>query len=348
MHFSLPQATDQAVLLVGQVSGLSWSIVRQTGQRLYEQPAGPDISLLAPRLQQQWDHAANVHLGGIIMKPYSIKKVGWVCDQCPDGHQHQWEARINNRSRGSGCPQCVGRKLCRHNSLATKAPGVAKHWNYSKNSLRPDTIVANSHMEIEWKCDVCGHEWTTTPNSRVQRNAGCAQCNAGGVLLADGTKPHIKHPTFAESKHFLLAEWDYTRNEAQGTLPSNTTLSSSKKVYWLCQRCPAGQVHSWCASPNNRLSKSRHVRVGCPMCTGRLPCKCNSLQTHFPAVAAQWDCGKNVGTPNDYTMSSHYLAWWVSSERGSWQQTINDRTCGSKQAAKMARSRQQMWEDRAC
>ena len=38
-----------------------------------EQP-GPDISRLAPHLQQEWDHAANAHLGSIIIAPQSIKK----------------------------------------------------------------------------------------------------------------------------------------------------------------------------------------------------------------------------------------------------------------------------------
>ena len=314
------------MLHAGRLCPSDWSIKCQARQSSCKQPGQPDVSLLAPHLQQQWDHAANAHLGGIVIRPYSSKSVWWGCNQCPDGHLHQWQATLHSRSKGARCPQCAGRKVCQHNSLATKAPDVAKHWNYSKNSLTPNTIIANSRIRVEWSCDVCGHEWTTSPKSRVKGNHGCAQCNAGGRSLADGTKPRNKQPTFAESKHPLLAEWDHSRNEARGILPSNTTLSSHKKVYWLCQQCPAGRVHSWCALPNNRLNNSQDVQRGCPICAGKLPCQCNSLQTHFPAFAAQWDHTKNVGTPDDYTAYSHYLAWWVSPERGSWQQTINART----------------------
>ena len=33
--------------------------------------AGPDISLLSPLLQSQWDHSNNAHLGNIVIKPHS-------------------------------------------------------------------------------------------------------------------------------------------------------------------------------------------------------------------------------------------------------------------------------------
>ena len=326
------------MLHAGRLPSLSRHIVYQAGQDSCEQS---DISLLAPHLQLQWDHTANAHLGHITIRPYSNKRVWWMCDQCPDRHPHRWQATVTTRSRGTGCPQCAGKKVCQHNSLATKAPDVARLWNYSKNSLTPDTVVAHSSIGIEWKCDVCGHEWTVSPNSRVTSNHGCARCNAGGRPLADGTKPRNKHPTFAESKHPLLAEWDHNRNEAQGILPSTTSLSSRKKVYWLCQQCPAGRVHSWCVSPNRRLNKNQRVKRGCPMCAGKLPCKCNSLQALYPAVAAQWDHTKNVDTPDDYTAASGYHAWWVSSERGSWQQTIESRTCAMRRAIASAAVREQ-------
>ena len=37
------------------------------GQKV--QQKGPDISLLSPALHKEWDHAANAHLGNIVVKP---------------------------------------------------------------------------------------------------------------------------------------------------------------------------------------------------------------------------------------------------------------------------------------
>ena len=116
----------------------------------------PDISCLEPALQQQWDHAANAHLGPIDIKPHSCKKVWWICDQCPDGHLHRWEATVANKSKGKACPQCCGRKVCKHNSLATKAPSVAAQWDFEANNGTPDSVVAQSGQHVAWLCDACG------------------------------------------------------------------------------------------------------------------------------------------------------------------------------------------------
>ena len=118
------------------------------GQRVQQE--GPDSSRLNSALQQQWDHAANAHLGNIAITPGSNKKVWWICDQCPDGHLHRWETTVAPRTRGTGCPQCSGRKVCKHNCLATKAPWVAAQWDYTVNDGTPDSTVAQSNQLVGW------------------------------------------------------------------------------------------------------------------------------------------------------------------------------------------------------
>ena len=284
------------------------------------QQEGPDISRLNSALQQQWDHAANAHLGNIAITPGINKKVWWVCDQCPDGYLHSWEASVSNRSAGTGCPQCSGRKVCKHNCLATKAPWVAAQWDYTANDGTPDSTVAQSNQPVAWLCDACGHKWRAALGQRVSKNRrGCPRCAK--------SKHIIKQPTFAECRDpqviTLLAEWDHERNAPQGNFPYNITLQSSKQIFWLCFRCPLGQEHSWSARPCDR---SKPSRPGCPVCAGHATCKCNSLQALSPDIAAEWDHAKNQGQLSEYTARSHHLAWWFSPQRGSWQQSINLRT----------------------
>ena len=116
------------------------------------QQKSPDISLLDPALQKQWDHAANARLGSIVIKPMSNKKAWWMCDKCPNGHRHSWCALVFSRTDGNGCPQCSSRKVCQHNSLATKAPEVAAQWDYEKNDDTPDSVVAMSRQSLRWLC----------------------------------------------------------------------------------------------------------------------------------------------------------------------------------------------------
>ena len=291
-------------------------------QRAYGQQEGQNISRLDPALQQQWDHAANAYLGNIDIPPQSHRKVWWTCDQCPDGHLHSWEATVQNRTNGSGCPQCSGHKVCRHNSLVTKDPLVAAQWDYEANHGTPDNVVAQSNQPVGWLCEVCGHKWNATPNHRVSKKAGCPNCSK----IAKKDKKQITHPTFAECKdpevRAFLAQWDHTRNAEHGHFPDKVRLRSNKQVFWLCTNCPAGQEHSWPAKPSERLGH----KSGCPFCAGRAACKCNSLQALYPAIAAEWDHAKNQGQPSDYTARSDRLAWWCSPERGSWHQSIDSRT----------------------
>ena len=291
------------------------------------QQQDPDISRLDPALQQQWDHAANAHLGNIDIKPYSSRMVWWRCDQCPDGHLHRWEATVNNRSSGRDCPQCSGRKVCKHNSLATKAPEVAAQWDYGANDGTPDDVVAQSNTTVGWRCDICGHPWRARIDSRLSRiKTGCPKCGDA----AKGRKQ--KHPTFADCQDpqgkACLAEWDHERNPPQGNFPHNITLKSGKQVFWLCTKCPAGKEHSWAAMPNHRTG---HSKTGCPFCVGQAVCKCNSLPSLYPEIVAEWDYAKNTKQPSDYTASSTSVAWWSSPQGGSWQQRIDSRTNGVHQ-----------------
>ncbi|KAL3158562.1 hypothetical protein ABBQ38_010781 [Trebouxia sp. C0009 RCD-2024] len=100
----------------------------------------------------------------------------------------------------------------------------------------------------KWHCKVCGHKWKATPNARVGRMKGCQQC----YNISRSSKARIGHPTFTECSHPLLADWDHRRNAAQGHFPDNIRLRSQKQISWLCTKCPAGQEHSWSATPANR------------------------------------------------------------------------------------------------
>ena len=288
---------------------------------------GPDISRLDPALQQQWDHAANAHLGNINIKPHSKMKVWWRCDQCPDGRLHSWEAATYNRTNGTGCPQCNGRKVCKHNSLSTRAPLVAAQWDFEVNDGSPDSVVAQSNQPVGWLCHTCGHRWSQTPNQRLRKvKPGCPMC------AYKSRKKQIRHPMLADCQDpqckACLAEWDHERNAAQGNFPHNTRLQSGKQIFWLCTKCPAGQQHSWSAAPSDRTARSK---TGCPCCAGKAVCECNSLQALYPDIAAEWDHAKNESQLSKHTAGSSYLAWWFTPQRGSWQQRIDSRTCGVQQ-----------------
>ena len=235
--------------------------------------AEPNTSLLAGELQKQWHKKLNMHIGNVVIKPYSHRKVWWSCDQCPDGLPHIWEATINNRAYGKGCPFCSGVAICQHNTLASKAPEVAMFWDAEKNHpLSPDQLsVSSSH----WKCNTCLHKWQAPVVNKAQGNTGCPKCaKASAGRKADGTRQ--KHPTFAGANHALLEQWDHDRNGENGNFPDNTTLRSNKLIWWRCQKCPKGKVHSWQARASSWTAQTiRKKPTGCPCCVGHQLCECN-------------------------------------------------------------------------
>ncbi len=290
-------------------------------QQRHQLDSKPDISRLAEDLQGQWHEQLNRHLGHILIKPYSNRKVWWSCDQCPEGLPHIWEAHVHNRTQGSGCPFCSGVAVCQHNTLARKAPEVALFWDAKKNHpMSPDQVTVSSGMRAHWKCNACLHEWQAPVMMKVHGKTGCPKCaRANG-----GRKARQKQPTFAAAKHALLQQWDHDRNSMNGNFPSNTKLRSSKLIWWQCQECPKGNVHSWQACPVDRTSPKK--LKGCPCCAGQKVCECNSLETVCPDIAADFDVEKNGVTAAEVTSSATTEYSWLSDEPGAKKRSVNQRT----------------------
>ena len=285
-------------------------------------PNGPDIGSLSPKLKKQWDTVKNAHLEGKVVLPNSSCIVWWKCDGCPDGHPHEWEAPVSRRTVTDGCPFCKGRRVCAHSSLATVAPDVAASWVDDDNIGTPKDYTANSMHKAQWQCLSCAGQWSTTIQMRVGRQSGCPHCyNLRRGRKKDGTQ-RTSHSSLAESNHPGMSEWDSAANDAESLFPDEIKLRSSRLVNWVCRKCPMGCLHRFQSSPNLHLYRGS----GCPICTGKKACKCNSLQSLFPDISLEWDSVRNHGQPSDYTSKSNVVVWWKSKARGSWQQAIDTRT----------------------
>ena len=61
-----------------------------------------DLQTINPLLAQEWDYEKNNGLIPSDVMPNSGKKVWWKCTQ-----GHEWQAIIQSRNRGNGCPECA-------------------------------------------------------------------------------------------------------------------------------------------------------------------------------------------------------------------------------------------------
>ncbi|KAL3150096.1 hypothetical protein ABBQ38_013437 [Trebouxia sp. C0009 RCD-2024] len=179
----------------------------------------------------------------------------------------------------------------------------------------PEQVLAGSKTRAEWKCPACKWGWQASIASHIRNGSGCPKCSASNLRKQS-------QPTFAEAQPPELAEWDHERNEAEGFYPHTTTLGSQKRVHWICPCCPGGQLHRWTAMPTDRVRRG----TGCPVCDGKQACVCNSLQSLFPSVAAEFDVYKNGFAPSEITAASFKKVWWRNAKRGSWRQRVDVRT----------------------
>ena len=83
------------------------------------------------QLMAEWNWERNTDFDPLQLTLGSHKEVWWKCSQ-----GHEWEATINNRNKGRGCPYCSGNiVLTGYNDLQTVNPTLAKEWNYEKKWL---------------------------------------------------------------------------------------------------------------------------------------------------------------------------------------------------------------------
>ncbi len=257
------------------------------------------------KLAKEWNYEKNGDLKPEHVTTNSGKKVWWKCD-----NGHEWQATIDSRNNGKGCPYCSGRYAVEgKNDLQTVNPSLAKEWNYEKNSgLTPADVLPSSGKKAWWKCKN-GHEWQATTKSR-SKGTGCPYCSGNKVLKGYNDLQTI-NPSIAK-------EWNYEKNN--GLTPIDVMPNSGKKVWWKCSK-----GHEWQA-----IIAGRNRGAGCPYCAGKKVLKgYNDLETLNPTLAKEWNYEKNSGLkPEDVMPNSSNKVWWKCQNAHEWQATINNRSNG--------------------
>lgn len=199
------------------------------------------LDLTHSELVQEWDWAKNVIEPSDVTKG-SSEKIWWRCEK---GHSYQ--ATVNNRVAGKGCPYCAGKKvLPGFNDLASVEPKIAAEWHPTLNgNLKPSETTVGSHKKVWWQCHK-GHEWEAVVKSRTKQGVGCPYCSNKRTLAG--------YNDLASLRPDLASEWDPEKNAP--LKPEDVVPGSGKKVWWKCRN-----GHSWLA-PVYKRANGGH----CPDC----------------------------------------------------------------------------------
>ena len=267
---------------------------------------GNSLFFLNPEIANEWNYIRNGNLKPEFFASNSGKKVWWKCSK-----GHEWQATIQSRNKGCGCPFCAGKKAIKgENDLKTVNPELASEWNYEKNNgLTPFDVLPNSEKKVWWKCQK-GHEWQSMIGNR-NKGQRCPYCSGRRVLKGFNDLQTV-HPS-------LAIEWNYEKNS--GIKPTDVTAGSNKKVWWRCEK-----GHEWQAKVCDRFRGT-----GCPYCAGNKVLKgFNDLQTVNPTLSLEWNYDKNGElTPEDITANNNKKVWWKCQKGHEWQATIYNRNKGT-------------------
>lgn len=152
------------------------------------------------------------------------------------------------------------------------------------------------HFDIEW--------------DHIFQKQGCPFC--AGKRIGNRKSLAYLRPDIAK-------EW----NPNNILKPEEVTLSSGRKVFWICSICGYGSNNEWCSSISGRTKYNR----GCPSCVGQVVSDKNRLSTLFSEIAKEWHSTKNGNLlPENVSYGSNRKIWWLCSNSHEYCSSISNRT----------------------
>lgn len=253
-----------------------------------------------PVLLAQWHPTFN-NLGPEKYFPKADVRVWWTCTNSTCGH-HVFDALISNRtSQNTGCPFCVGQRVCNCNCLATIRPDLAEQWHPTLNLLPPTEFAEHSSEKIWWICsdNWCGcHVWEARINDRTSKNSQCPHCLNRKICDHNNLKYYLQH-----NNPDLLTQWHPTLNKIPiEQYPPRV----NEKVWWICPKNPCG-----CHIYDMRISDRTIKGCNCPFCANLRKCEHNNLLKRFHEKCKEWDKQENKLDPDQYAPFSHEKVHWI-------------------------------------
>ena len=151
--------------------------------------------------------------------------------------------------------------------------------------------------------------------------SGCPECWERARFASQ-----TLHPSIAEGRPDLLAEWDYPLNTREGWHPDIVTLMSALPIHWIrTDECRLGLPYRWQTRPLGRVCYNH----ASPFSPGQAVCDCNSLALDCKDASALWDPVLNRDTLDQVAVGSSKVRHWRTPGGQQWQQKICEvvRTC---------------------
>lgn len=268
-------------------------------------PGINDLQTKNPMLASEWDYERNGDLTPNMVLPRSMKKVWWVCKK-----GHHFEATIDNRTVGSGCPICMKEKKT---SLPEKTIYyyLKKVWddvetNYKFSWLgksEVDVFVPTLNLAIEYD----GERWHKNVDKDIKKDRLLKE---HGIDIIRFREP--KCPKLDSCSLCIITQ-----------KPASNATHMNDAMKMLIDKI------------NYKYKKNIDVDVDIERDTIDILnlyehfTKTQSLEYINPELAKEWNYEKNgMLTPEKVYANAGIKAWWKCKEGHEWQSVIASRNAG--------------------
>lgn len=176
-----------------------------------------NITITHSDIAKEWHATKNGLLKAESFTKGSNHMAWWLC---PKEHEYQASvySRTNNKTKGTGCSYCAGKKANLDNCLAKNYPNLAEEWHPNKNGdFTAYDITPGSHKIVRWYSKDCGHEWESSIKNRVSGN-GCPKCRYKKAAKSRTKKPEqfqLEFGKISNGEYTLLSEYENVYKKIQ-------------------------------------------------------------------------------------------------------------------------------------
>lgn len=271
-----------------------------------------------PALANEWHPSRNGSLTPADVAFDEEKTAWWKCSVC----EHEWQARISTRQKGSMCPKCQKLKREIQKSLDIKNKGAIRPQNrtsfpeqaiffyiskHHKDALNGYTEIFENGMELDiyipslrTAIEYDGIVWHNTEKTYAREQQKFAICRAHGIRLIR-IKENEEH-TKGDTCDILL----FCKSSLDETIT---------------------QLREYLDLPDDIDSERNRIIIE----EGYLSAlKQNSISAQNPALAKEWHPNKNGNlSPDMFQPHSSQKVWWMCEQGHEWQAVISSRSDGT-------------------
>lgn len=261
------------------------------------------------RLMQEWDWEKNT-LDPTTLGSQSNQRAWWKCK-----YGHSWQAKINNRYNGRGCP------ICRHR-LKTSFPEQAVFFyvkqifadtvngytDIFKNGMELDVFIPSLMVGIEYD----GKAWHNE-NSINKEKRKYEICKNNKIFLLRIVET-LEQNEITCDKKILVAD-TYNSKCLDKTIKECLILLANIGHFHI-EKINDDFVNT--ERDQNTIYEQYIVEF-----------EKNSLANTFPEISMEWNTAKNgTLTPKMFSSHSSTSVWWKCKNGHEWRAAISTRTSG--------------------